>query len=994
MTLVMQGMNHYYPERFGAKPAKMLRGIAICRVFTLSIAALVVLSQPLVASGQTATELLAAGEMAYNASDWKSASDAFLRFLSDFGGLAETADAEKKIKPLLAICYVRMEQFEQALPLLEKSLEVADLDKNLRGDLVFFAGIGALRTGQTEIARKHLGAVFGNSSTERGRRIDALILGGMTYVMEENWKETINFFQRHSAEIRQYSAEAAARSNILLLHAMTRDGRWDDAVRSARDIHAKLDELQQVVTFCSMQVAMGDHFLEVGDYHKAITVLRMVPEQAVILSLQQRQLAEAEDALEMAEQGNQPVRAAQLRTSIQEMKRELEAFGKIPHFDSAARLRLATAYFQLLRTREACLILDQMVRQMEPDATVESATASLLRGWMSLDRHVRAVRTADLYQERCANLAEKPNLPEVLFLKAQAHEGTFDHRKAAEGFAELATNFPGHDIAARAEFMAAYNILQLEDYRRAGELLDRLLKKLKQPHEMWEHVVFWRAMAYYFDQDWEPCRKLLETILGERKAGVVSAEYQDDACFRIAFSHFSEAKYPEATARFKSFAAEFPTSEWLPEALLALGDSLAAEGDLDEADEVYAKISPEAPGFHDEGWMKRGNILKVRKDFPGMEKLYTEFLEQRPESPRLAEALQWLGWVAKQKSDIKSARDIYWQAIERFGNDMVRPGLEEIFLALQTLYIAADHIELETRLNDLLADAMEKKQTRAATRIEWALAQFHLSKKTSAENSTQDQRFSKCREQLIRLAPRIDPKETAPRIIADVADALTQSNDFSRAAVLYDGLRKWWPRAVERDRAFAGLGFIAAKNGDGLKALDLFDRYERTSVMPKSAPDANGIALVQGELGGKVAMARADLLAQRNHDLALRILLAIQKSKSMPSKSRAEALLKTARLHASRQRHRDALPYFEQIYVLFNRYPDMVADAYFERGQSLEKLGMNEKAREVYSELANRPDLVSYQSAQLGIERAKSLGGVIAPHEPTGSIIPPKSASQ
>jgi tetratricopeptide (TPR) repeat protein len=152
--------------------------------------------------------------------------------------------------------------------------------------------------------------------------------------------------------------------------------------------------------------------------------------------------------------------------------------------------------------------------------------------------------------------------------------------------------------------------------------------------------------------------------------------------------------------------------------------------------------------------------------------------------------------------------------------------------------------------------------------------------------------------------------------------------------------------------------------------------------------------LVQGELGGKVAMARADLLAQRNHDLALRILLAIQKSKSMPSKSRAEALLKTARLHASRQRHRDALPYFEQIYVLFNRYPDMVADAYFERGQSLEKLGMNEKAREVYSELANRPDLVSYQSAQLGIERAKSLGGVIAPHEPTGSIIPPKSASQ
>ena len=76
--------------------------------------------------------------------------------------------------------------------------------------------------------------------------------------------------------------------------------------------------------------------------------------------------------------------------------------------------------------------------------------------------------------------------------------------------------------------------------------------------------------------------------------------------------------------------------------------------------------------------MKRGNLFKAKKDLPGMKKLYTGFLEKRPESPRLAEALQWLGWVAKQEGKIPEAREIYWDAITRFGSfDTVLPYLRK-----------------------------------------------------------------------------------------------------------------------------------------------------------------------------------------------------------------------------------------------------------------------------------------------------------------------------
>ncbi len=942
-------------------------------------------AQPAPGGGQTAGELLTTGEKAFNASDWKNAADAFLNFIANFGTLDGTAGAVHKVKPLLAICYVRMGQFEQAMPLIDECLKYTDLDPKQRVDLVFFAGLSSLRTGKPEDARKHLGAIFTDNSVERSRRMEALILGGMSYVMEKNWKETISFFKKHGPEISAYSPEAGARSKILLLHAMMQEKQWDEAILLAKEIQSRIDETRQVVTFSSLLIELGAHFLDEGDYYKAISLLREVPAKADIERLQKARLAEAELDLKTAEDTKNPIRAAQMRASVEEMNRELEAFAKVPQFDSAARLRLAGAYFQIQRTREACLVLDQMVRQMEPDAVVESATASLIRGWMSLERFSRAARTANLYMERCATLPEAPNLPDVMFLKTQALEGQFLYQEASDGYMEVATKFPDHEIAARAKFMAAYNILQLEDYKQAGTMLDRQAKDLKMKDEMWQHVVFWRAMAFYFDQKWEDSRKLLVEYLDDVKGGDAGLEYVDDAPFRIAFSYFSEARYPEAIEILKDFAKEHPTSEWLPEALLTLGDSLAAEGDLDEADAAYAQIGVEAPGFHDEGWMKRGNLFKAKKDLPGMKKLYADFLEKRPESPRIAEALQWLGWVAKQEGRIPEAREIYWDAIQRFGNDTARPGLEDIFLGLQTFYNATEKPELESKLNDTLSSAKTSKKKRFVTRLGWALAQLHLTKKT---DETPEQRAAKAREALVALVPEIDPKETAPRILADVGDALAESGDPGNATLIYEGLRKWWPRAPERDRAYAGLGFIAAKAKEEPKALEYFDRYEKTSIMPKTAPDDHGVALVQGELGGKVAMARADLLATREPEQALNIFLAIQKSKAMPAKSRGEAFMKAARLHASQGRYREALPYFEQVYLLFNRFPAMVAEAYYERGEALEKLNMKDKAREVYSELATREDLKSYKPAELGLQRAEALGGVIEPKEPEGGLIP------
>lgn len=930
-----------------------------------------------------ASELLARGEAAYNRQDWPAALDAFQTFLNDYGGLEGAEETTRRVRPLAGICQVRLGQFESAAPLLAEALADPGLDPALRTDLRFFAGLTACRTGKHEEARRELGQLFNDPRVETTRRLEALILGGLSYVLEANWPGAIGFFQKYRREIRAASPEAGGRADLLHLHALMQAGRWDEALVLAGEVHARRDDLRQLVTFASLTVELGARSLEQERPHAAIAALRLVPPRADLVRDQQARLRTAEADLAYARRSGNSVRQSQLQTSLAEMAKDLAGIEQMPQFDAAARLRLAQAYHQLGRTREACLILDQMVRQLDPDPVVESATLHLIGGWMALGRWNRAVRAADVYLERFGGDNASGQLPGVLFARAQALEGQGRHDAAAEACAEVSRRFPDDALAARARFQEAYNLLQLERHREAETLFASLLDDLERDHELWPHAAFWRAMTFYFDQEWASAREHLDAYL-EATAGRPGArgDYDDDAPFRRAYSFFAEALYDEAVAALQAFEKAHPASEWLPEAQLTLGDSLAALGELDAAVAAYARIDAAAHGFHDEGWMKRGHILRLRKDLAGLKAHGQEFLRQRPDSPRLAEALHWLGWAARQEGRIEEARQIYWEAVRRFGNDPVRPALEDLFLALGGFYPGDQQSEFQRLLQQERQRAESRAQPRYAARLDWTEARM-----------LQRRQPDEARARLARLGSRLEPRETAPQLLLDCAEALAALDDRAGAGRLFEGLRRWYPRAPERDRAFAGLGFLALAEGDAARALAMFDRFEKTAVLPRSAPDAQGIVLVEAEIGGRVALARAGLLPATEHERALHLYLAVQRSKAMPSRLRAEAFLGAANLLAGRGRHREALPYYEQVYILFNRHPELVAQAYWGRGQALEKLGQAEKAREVYSELAQRTDLQTTREAAAGRTRALTLGGLIAPRIPEGGETPPNPAT-
>lgn len=908
--------------------------------------------------------MLQSGNAAYVSQNWEEAARHFQSFLDTYSADPALAEMVKKVKPLLAMAYIRLAKFDLAEEPVAEALADPALEPGIRAELRFFAGLMEVQSAKYEEARQSLAAVFGDSNVEASRRMEALILGGMSYVMEENWPGAVAFFSKYGKEIRRSGPEAGGRADILHLHALMKAERWDESISLAQEIHARRDAVRQVVTYSSLLIDLGSRFLEQNQYYKAIAVLRLIPLRADILQMQKSRIYEADADLQYATASKNIVRQTQIQSGLSDMEKDLASIEKMPQFDSGSRLRLAQAYFSLGRPRETALILDQMVRQMPPDALVESASVNLISGWMSLERWNRAVRAADIYIDRLSSLPEAKNLPGVLFARAQAYEAQQDYAKAAAGYADAAKRFPKDDLAAKARFMEAYNLLQMEKYAEAGLLLDALLKDIPATHEMWEHAFFWKAMTFYFDQRWEEARAQLTAYLDHHSKG--DGEYSDNVMFRRAYAWFSESLYEQAIRELELFEKKHPGSEWLAEAQLTLGDSYAALGHLDKARAAYRRIEAAASGFHDEGWMKQGQILKAQKDLTVMKQLYESFLKERASSPRVAEALHWLGWIAKQEGKTDEARQIYWDTVRSLGNDEVRPGLEDVFLGLNALYPGDQKQELQMLLQKEKREAELQSKTHYVARLGWAEAQ--LIQRSQPDES---------RVMLARTGDKLDPKETAPRILIDCAEAQASIGDSKGAGRLFEGLRKWYPRAPERDRAFAGLGFLALEQGDETRALEMFDRFEKTAGMAKSAPDAKGISLVESDIGGKVALARGRLLEPREKDQALNLYGAVQKSKAMPSRLRAEAFLSAASLLFKRDQFREALPYYEQLYVLFNRYPELVAKAYWGRGQALEKLGKSDEAREVYSELALRDDLKSTREAADGRQRAISLGGVI-----------------
>jgi TolA-binding protein len=902
-----------------------------------------VLAQEPAPDALTAEELYGRVIQAYNAGKFAEVAAGVEKFESDFGKSPQGQAALANLRYPLAMSLLQLQKFDDALEAIDACLAAnPPPGAAQREDLVFYKAVCQLQGEDYKGARATLQKFVGDFPRSR-QTPEAMLLYATSFLLEENYAEAVKQF---AAAAPRLDAVNRGRATVLQLYALLQSEKFDDALALVVAEYPRMHQMLQIATFQTLSLQLGSEFLEKGEYRKAIQALQRVWNHDRLLKYQEERLGELEDALAAAEAQprSDPYRKFQLKQMIAKVKREVANLNKIQNFDSALRLRLATAYQAMQRYREAALIMEDMLANLPADPVVESASLGLVQCWSAIERWPKAIEAADAFAKK---FPKAKALPMVLYLKGIAQQRMDDQAAAIATFEDIRKSFPESPFAARAYFMVGFSQLLAEKNKDAIATFEAFPEEYPKS-ELTEAAAYWRGMAYSLDKQYPQSRDAFDAYLGKYKDG----GYRGLAAFRKAYAAQSMRDYKTSIKELQAYLEKYPGHESNAEALVLLGDALMDQGRVEEGIAALKRIPPEATRYFEEGWFKIGKALKLLEQPDAMRAHFEQFVKEHPRSPRVAEAVYWIGWTHLQANAPEKAREAYWSAIRAHGDDAAIRSVDDLFPALQKLYSGGEALpEYVARLRDLREEAEAGGRKTLAMRALWA--QSLVTRKSDPQQA---------QALLLQAAPLVTVSTTNPAILADIAEALAQAGQEQAAEQMWRDLVKWNPRAVQKADALAALGMLEMKRGHEKAALDYFDRFEKETL--------------GSVIFGQVMLAKARLLIERGDGEAARkaceSLLASPYAKG-PEK--AEALHAIGGIYMKEKKYALAIPYFQRIYIMHGRWRDWVAKAYLSSGEAFEALHDTTAARRTYEEMSKLEDIQTMPEAGKAKERLRALGG-------------------
>jgi len=908
-------------------------------------------------SGLTAPELYQAANTAFNSREYAKAAEYYSEFERLYGTSLEAKEAMRIVLPNLALSHIRLKQFEQALDILPRALALDDLDSRYQEDLLFWLGAAQLQTRDLDSAFAAF-TEFGQKFPDSEKFAEAGLLAATVKIVEQDWSQAAHIAGAIKNRLEPVNR---GRAVILELYGLVQADELDDALTLLTDEYSRIDQIVQLAAFQLIAMQLGSAFLEQERYREAIGALQRIWDQERLLRHQEDRLdilRQQQLALERANTPQAAIQLYQLNQLIAKIEREIDSISKIENYDSALRMRLATAFLGLQRYREGALVLNEMLRKLPANPIVEGATQTLIKAWFAIERWPRAVEAADAFAEKFPN---SDTLPLVLYMKGQAQQNDGLYNESIETLSDLVRRFPKTDITPRAIFLQGFGHLLNENYEIAEQTFDQVLDQYPN-NDIGEAALYWRGMTFSLAKQFERAREALANYLEEYPKG----RYQSQAVFRRAYCAQSMLDFSLAITELNDYLQRFPAGVNRDEALLLLGDAYMDEGEIEQGIASLKKIDPTQTKFFEEGWFKIGKALRLLEDPDGLAAHMQQFRTQHPRSPRVAEAVYWIGWTHRQAGDTDAARDVYWDAIRQLGPDGTIRSVEDLFPALAKLYQGDRDREIHRRLlTDLQEEAVTRDQPILRMRALWAEAKW-------LERTNP----SLARAKMTEAAQFIDVETTNPLILDDVAAAYLERGELLEARDLYADLIKWNPRAPQKADAYAQLGLIALHFDEEREALEAFAKFDQTTMGSR--------------LLGRVMLARADLLAKRGEmkeaQEALEKLLA---QDTVAGSDKAAALLAIGELHMTQDNPGKAVAYFQRLYVLYGRWTDYVAQAYLRSGDAFEALDDQDAAIKTYQEMLAREELADTKEVEEARARLTRMGADHAP-QPT----PAEMASQ
>ena len=764
----------------------------------------------------------------------------------------------------------------------------------------------------------------------------------------------------------------AVQGALLLGSVEAERGARDKALRILDTLQGRLfNVVDNPLQLNALAFDVGDSFLHAGEFKKALTAYAMVRRIEELAQLQQRRIqslirkmeanisAAKADSSKVAELSNANVR---LRAQVESAKTAMEsALGSKDNL-AALRARQASAYQSIGRYEEALLLFESML-DTKDSGVKEEALLNLGSMYARIGMVQEAVQSMQSY------LSEFPkgrSADTALFILGSQQMQANALEPAVVALTRLLKEFPKSSHVELGRFLLGNAQFSLSLFNEALESYQKYLKQSPKG-EYAQEADYRSALGRFFLGAYQPALDAFEAYVKNHPEGL----FAPDAAYRIAACYQAAGKSVVVAERCEAWEAKYGDHPMAGDVLALHGDALNALERKEEAVVVYRRAS--LCGASDEvvqyAVFEANKILQALGRWEVAAEMFREFLAAKPDHPANVSAMYWVARATARAGKPEEAKAFLSGKIRQFISSREQDAVEQLLSQLaqlcakaprpgsaggQAVGVPASVYDAKANLSKYLELGDVAKTPLVKARIWFAEAELaRLLRKADVFDAALD-----------RIASEIPPSQLGASLLAQCGDRLLAVGNRKRAAEFYKELQQAFPKSELLDYVFNGLGQIALDAGKGEEALRFFvDAVDKAGAASK----LKEVTLGQGKA----------LFLLGKGDEAKVILEQVASTREWRGECTAEAVFLLGKVQLGKGDLAGAVQYFQRVFVAYQRYDKLVAQAYIQAAECFEKMSEPEKAVAHYRELASKPRLAALPEVALARKRLSLVAGEV-----------------
>lgn len=904
-----------------------------------------------------------------------------------------------------AFCFVATEQYEEAVPLLDRFLTL--YPRSIHRKIAFTLKIMSLSSLERwEDMRDTLEFVLQNMRLPLDER--------MEYLM--SLAEVNRTLDRHEEAFPLYGSvmmnalDPSLKMNAIsrMLDSILRLQKTEYLYKLIPMLQGRVSPAAYSLQFNLQAIDAADRLMEAEIHSPALVLLKLCkPIEDIreglteVEGFLQRRLKD----LQTDEQGavSNLYKLIAVQSRLAQVQAEIEAAATANEYNEGLQYRIAQLLSQMDMQYESYWAYDKLLSDYPESENAPLALFSTSAIAAELGLPERAI---DKGRELLERFPEFELAPETAFNLAYVYE----QNQEIGNMLDVLQDAIDRKIVTRKEpdkghayFLMGYANLFLDNFETAVQWFDRVRNEVPNSRYVVD-ADYWSAYSLMFSDDYPKAITQLKAFLTDHPA----SRYTMDATYRLALAHFGSGELESTKRQAESFIKTYPDSTLRGEAYNLMGDVYGGLGLLDEAIEAYHLVErfTSKPGQVHSAVFNAGRIMEADARWSQMADHFQRYLNRYGEEGFYTRAVYEMGKAYKNSGRTDAALNLYWETFLRFAND---PS------ALKADMILADYVdEFQAKIIRDTTLTRAKAREEAREKADSTPEAREAVKSMSAEQRRAAAAAEKLAEQQQAEQDRIEATaEARQRVIKKLQDEMHPPNDEGNFitknlrlnyALAREGVRSAVPTSISLDMVQAASPEMLLWLANLLEQRDQLDlaavAYQRilddftetletvtayiklgTLELNRENPD-NAMMYFRtvyeqyptSEWTGTAAMRMADILYQQEkYEEAAEIYEEIVLVREWRGPLWPEALYKTGLCILQGGDTKKAFAYFQRVYVLYASHHEWAAKAYLESGKCLEKLNRPAEAALTYQEMLEIPSFASTPAGEQARKRLANL---------------------